>query len=185
MTPMHLRALTVTALFAAFSVTGCLSDPVEGPEGGDGTDDQGEVRAPTGCDFANAIVDQHNHADASLHQAFCDMDLVGHTFMDEHNDVGTLGGGFIDVSLSDDGYAFVSNWGPGRGMSVVDVRDPSNPRHVSDFWPYPLMAGTQAGAASHWDISSFRAGDLVILPSQASAGTDAVGEGDDPSGGGL
>jgi hypothetical protein len=166
--------------------SGCLSDGGDGGPGGqDGADGATTIQSPVDCDFANAIVDQHNHADASLHMAFCDMDLVGHTFMDTADEVGTLGGGFIDVSLSDDGYAFVSNWGPGRGMSIVDVRDPSAPRHVSDFWPYPLMAGTQAGVASHWDISSFPEGDLVVLPSQASAGTDALGEGGDPSGGGI
>ncbi|MHB1260564.1 MAG: LVIVD repeat-containing protein [Thermoplasmatota archaeon] len=165
---------------------GCLSDsdgtgagPTDGPDG-----DRPDVQSPMDCDFANAIVDQHNHADASLHQAFCDMDLVGHTFMDTAAELGTLGGGFIDVSLAGD-YAFVSNWGPGRSLSIVDVSDPSAPRHVSDFWAYPLLAGTQAGAASHWDVSSFLEGDLVVLPSQASAGTDALGEGGDPSGGGL
>jgi hypothetical protein len=70
-------------------------------------------------------------------------------------------------------------------MSIVDISDPANPRHVSDFWAYPLLAGTAAGAASPWDISSFPDGNLVVLPSQASAGSDGVGEGTEPSGGGL
>ena len=179
------RRVAVATGLVVMLVAGCLS----GNDGGNG--DEPGTHAPTtgpsrgNCDFANAIVDQHDHADASLHQGFCDMDLVGHTFMDEAAEVGTLGGGFIDVSISDDGYAFVSNWGPGRSMSIVDVRDPSAPRHVSDFWAYPLLAGTQAGAASHWDVSSFREGDLVVLPSQASTGTDSLGEGNEPSGGGL
>ncbi|HUR25844.1 MAG TPA: hypothetical protein VM327_07525 [Candidatus Thermoplasmatota archaeon] len=184
---MDLRMACVAGLVVVL-FGGCLSDNGDdGDGGGNGTADPTVAQTTMDCDFADAIVDQHNHADASLHQAFCDMDLVGHTFMDTANDLGTLGGGFIDVSLSDDGYAFVSNWGPGRGMSVVDVRDPSNPRHVSDFWPYPLLGsgGSQVGAASHWDISCFRAGDLVVLPSQASAGSDELGEGGDPSGGGL
>jgi hypothetical protein len=182
---MRTRAALALALTGVALLAGCLSDD-DGAGGGDGTTTpDAEIRSPGDCDFANAIVDQHNHADASLHLAFCDMDVVGHTFMDTAAELGTLGGGFIDVSLSDDGYAFVSNWGPGRSMSIVDVRDPSAPRHVSDFWAYPLLAGTQAGVASHWDVSSFREGDLVVLPSQVSTGSDALGEGGDPSGGGL
>ena len=174
-----------SALMALALLGGCLSNGGgDGPGGAEAPAAAG-VHSPPDCDFAGAIIDQHNHADASLHQAFCDMELVGHTFMDEAAEVGALGGGFIDVSLSDDGYAFVSNWGPGRSLSIVDVRDPSAPRHVSDFWAYPLLAGTQAGAASHWDVSAFRAGDLVVLPSQASAGSDGAGEGGEPSGGGL
>lgn len=176
-------ALLVAALVL---LPGCLSDN-EGPRQGDpgqGTGGPGTIRSPAHCDLAGAIVDQHNHADASLHQASCDMDLVGHTFMDDAAEVGTLGGGFIDASLAG-AWAFVSNWGPGRSMSIVDISDPSAPRHVSDFWAYPLLAGTQAGAASHWDISAFPEGDLVVLPSQASAGSDAVGEGSQASGGGL
>ncbi|HJQ93971.1 MAG TPA: hypothetical protein VJ874_06800 [Candidatus Thermoplasmatota archaeon] len=178
--------MACAAGLAMVLLAGCLTgdgeDPGDGREGGDVP---ATVQSPAGCDLANAIVDQHNHADASLHQAFCDMDLVGHTAMDTAAEVGTLGGGFIDVSISDDGYAFVSNWGPGRSMSIVDVRDPSAPRHVSDFWAYPLLAGTQAGAASHWDVSVFPEGDLAVLPSQVSSGTDALGEGGDPAGGGL
>jgi hypothetical protein len=182
---MRLRATVLVALLSALAGAGCLSDSGDGRADDALADPAAEIRAPTDCDLGNAIVDTHNHADVSLHQAFCDMDLVGHTFMDTANDLGTLGGGFIDVSLSDDGYAFVSVWGPGRGMSVVDIRDPSAPRHVSDFWPYPLMAGTQAGAATHWDITVFPEGDLVVLPSQASSGTDALGEAGSVSGGGL
>lgn len=180
---MDLRAAIASGVMLTL-LGGCLSDG-EGPAGADAGPAAGSVaQSPLDCDLANAIVDQHDHADASLHQAFCDMDLVGHTFMDTADELGTLGGGFIDVSLAG-GYAFVSNWGPGRSLSIVDVRDPSAPRHVSDFWAYPLLAGSKAGAASHWDVSSFLAGDLVVLPSQASAGTDALGEGGDPSGGGL
>lgn len=181
-------ARVAVALLAALPLlAGCLSSDGSGGTGGsNGTATGGpsDIQSPADCDFASAIVDQHDHADASLHQAFCDMDLVGHTFMDEAAEVGTPGGGFIDVSIAA-GYAFVSNWGPGRSMSIVDIRDPSAPRHVSDFWAYPLLAGTQAGAASHWDISSFTQGDLVVLPSQASAGTDGLGEGGDPAGGGI
>ena len=175
------------AVIALLLLAGCLSDGGGEDDGAPGDDATGpaEIRSPAHCDLANAIVNGHNHADASLHTAFCDMDLVGHTFMDDAAETGTLGGGFIDASISDDGYAFVSNWGPGRSMSIVDVRDPAAPRHVSDFWAYPLLAGTQAGAASHWDISSFPEGDLVVLPSQASAGSDAIGEGSEASGGGL
>ncbi len=176
---------TVAALLLVLvALAGCLADRSE--DGGPFADPpaQADVRSPGDCDFANAIVDQHDHADASLHQAFCDMDLVGHTFMDTAAEAGTLGGGFIDLSLAGD-WAFVSNWGPGRSLSIVDISDPAAPRHVSDFWAYPLLAGTQAGAASHWDVSSFPEGDLVVLPSQASAGSDAAGEGTEPSGGGL
>lgn len=181
---------SVLLALAALLLGGCLSDgdgdrAGSGGGGGDGASGTAEIRSPPDCDLANAIVDQHNHMDASLHQGFCDMDLAGHTFMDTAAEVGTLGGGFIDISISDDGYAFISNWGPGRSMSIVDVRDPHAPRHVSDFWAYPALAGSQAGAASHWDVSAFPDGNLVVLPSQASAGSDAVGEGGEPSGGGL
>jgi hypothetical protein len=172
----------LAALLLAATVAGCLSGG--GGEDGPGGEDAAPIQSPADCDLAGAIIDQHNHADASLHQASCDVDLVGHTFMDEAAEAGTLGGGFIDVSLAGD-WAFVSNWGPGRGMSVVDVSDPARPRHVSDFWAYPLMGGAAAGAASHWDVSAFPEGDLVVLPSQASAGTDAAGEGSEPAGGGL
>jgi hypothetical protein len=174
----------MVALLLAAAGAGCLSSSGGGDGGAAPSPSAADVHSPEDCDFANAIVDQHDHADASLHQAFCDMDLLGHTFMDTAAEEGTLGGGFIDVSLAGD-WAFVSNWGPGRSMSIVNISDPANPRHVSDFWAYPLLAGTAAGASSHWDISSFPDGDLVVLPSQASAGTDALGEGGDPSGGGL
>lgn len=180
-----LRAPALAGLLAFLvALAGCAST---GELGGDLPEDgtaPTEIRSPTECDLAGAIVDQHDHADASLHTAFCDMDLVGHTFMDDAAELGTLGGGFIDASLAGD-WAFVSNWGPGRSLSIVDISDPAAPRHVSDFWAYPLLAGTQAGASSHWDVSSFPEGDLVVLPSQASAGSDAAGEGGDASGGGV
>jgi hypothetical protein len=186
------RSLVPAAVLAAFALVavmllaGCLS-PQDGDEDGGGPTGDAEeasIRSPAHCDLANAIVDQHNHADASLHTAFCDMDLLGHTFMDEAAEAGALGGGFIDASLTD-GWAFIANWGPGRSLSIVDIRDPAAPRHVSDFWAYPLLAGAQAGASSHWDVSSFPEGDLVVLPSQASAGSDALGEGGSTSGGGI
>lgn len=180
----RLAAATVAVLLLA----GCASDGARSGDGGDGggVGDSAEIRAPAHCDLANAIVDQHDHADASLHQAFCDMDLVGHTFMDEAAELGTLGGGFIDVCFAGD-WAFVNNWGPGRSLSIVDVSNPSSPRHVSDFWAFPLLTSglQQAGAGSHWDVSCFPEGDLVVLPSQVSAGTDGVGEGTEASGGGL
>lgn len=180
MAGLRLLPLALVGLLLA----GCLANTTDDDGPLAGPPEQVDVRSPQDCDFANAIVDQHDHADASLHTAFCDMDLVGHTFMDTAAEVGTLGGGFIDLSLAGD-WAFVSNWGPGRSLSIVDVSDPAAPRHVSDFWAYPLLAGTQAGAASHWDVSSFPEGDLVVLPSQASAGTESAPEGSEPSGGGL
>lgn len=180
---MKLRAALLAA--ALLLVAGCASpDDDSDPNAPGGPAGLEEVRAPLDCDLAGAIVDQHNHADASLHQDFCDMDLVGHTFMQERAELGTLGGGFIDASLAGT-WAFVSNWGPGRSLSIVDIADPAAPRHVSDFWAYPLLAGTQAGAASHWDVSVFSEADLVVLPSQVSAGSDALGEGGSASGGGL
>ena len=180
---MMLRVALAVGLVLVF-LGGCLSDEGAGGPSGNPLPMDADVQSPSDCDFAGAIVDQHNHADASLHQAFCDMDLVGHTFMDEAAELGTLGGGFIDASLAGD-WAFVSNWGPGRSLSIVDISNPSAPRHVSDFWAYPLLDATQAGVATHWDVSSFSDGNLVVLPSQVSAGLDQVGEGNEPSGGGL
>ena len=182
---MRLPAAGLVALLTVLA--GCLAS-----DGGDGADETpdapapAEVRSPTHCDFlAPDFTDAHAHADASLHQATCDMDLVGHSFMDDAAELGTLGGGFIDASISDDGYAFVSNWGPGRSLSIVDITDPARPRHVSDFWAYALLDVAEAGAASHWDVSVFPEGDLVVLPSQVSAGAAGAAEGAQPSGGGL
>lgn len=180
-----MNAVRVAAVAALILVAGCLSKDDERTNEPNLPEPAGDVVPPEHCTFTPPdFTDLHNHADASLHTAFCDMDLVGHTFMDDAAELGTLPGGFIDASLVE-GWAFVSNWGPGRSLSIVDISNPAAPRHVSDFWAYPLLDAAQAGAASHWDVSSFPEGDLVVLPSQVSAGLDGLGEGTQPSGGGL
>lgn len=176
--------LWCAATLAVVLLAGCLSNGGDDEENGAPGPAEVDIRSPTDCDFAGAIIDDHNHADASLHTAFCDMDLVGHTDMSDAAELGTLPGGFIDLSLAGT-WAFVSNWGPGRSLSIVDISDPAAPRHVSDFWAYPLLDVQDTGVASHWDVSSFPEADLVVLPSQVSAGLDGLGETSSPSGGGL
>ena len=179
---MRPRAL-VALLAVAASAAGCLSSSHDGNGSPSPAPSPLGMPAPA-CDFAHAIVDAHDHADPALHTASCAMDLVGYTDMSEASDVGTPGGGFIDVSLAGH-YAFVSNWAPGRSLSIVDVSDPQRPRHVSDFSAFPPQDVAHAGASSHWDVSAFPEGDLVVLPSQASTSAQGDAEGASPNGGGV
>lgn len=118
-------------------------------------------------DFARIVEQGHDHADPSLHDAGFGLDLVGFTpLLDTPG--AYLPGGYLELAMAGT-WAFVSNFGPDRGLSVVDVSDPARPRHVSDFFPSRALGLADAGGGTYWDVSVTEDASLVVLSAQALA----------------
>ena len=124
-------------------------------------------------DFASVVVQGHDHTDPALHYVAYGLELAGFTAMDEARGA-YLPGGYLELAMAGP-WAFVSNMGPDRGFSVVDVSDPRAPKHVSDFYPERALGLAPTGGGSHWDVSVTEEADLVILSAQAAAGASAPG----------
>ena len=124
-------------------------------------------------DFSTVVVQGHDHADPALHDVASGLELVGFTAMDEAPGA-YAPGGYLELAMAG-AWAFVSNMGPDRGFSIVDVSDPTAPRHVSDFFPHRAAGLVDAGAGTYWDVSVTEDASLVVLSAQAAAGTDAPG----------
>lgn len=125
----------------------------------------------------------HDHGDPGQHTERHAIDPVGFTPMTSAMAEGGLPGGYVDFELAGD-WAFVSNWGPHRGLSIVDIADPADPRHVADVTTTDLGSADSAAAGSYWDLAVFPDADLVVLAAQALAGT-GLGDRADQQGGGL
>jgi hypothetical protein len=119
-------------------------------------------------DFSHAIVSDHNHLDPSLHTKSFGMELVGFTDLVPAGVPPDQAGAYDEVAVAG-GYAFVANFGPHRGFSIADVRDPAHPRLVGDFYPSAYGPAFALGAGSYWDVSVFPDGNTVVLSAQALA----------------
>lgn len=126
----------------------------------------------------------HDHGDPSLHTGAHAMERVGFTPMLEAMAAGGQPGGYLDFEIAG-GYAFVGNMGPHRGFSIVDVREPTDPTHVADFVPNNDPDTGGVGGGSYWDLAAFEDGDLVVLGSQALAGSGIDSGLQNQQGGGL
>lgn len=177
-----MRALAVLTVLLVSALAGCLA-PNDPPA--DGPVDVFVPGAPTvrpDFDFAHAIEFEHDHSDAAVHGLDYGLRQVGHTDMTSASRPGTVPGQFNEVSIADNGIAVVANYGPHRVFSVVDVSDPTNPTHVSDWWASDPLTPQRSGASSAWGLTIFPEGDLVVVSLQAMANTP-MAEGQ--QGGGL
>jgi hypothetical protein len=179
-----------TAILTILLMTGGLLAGCLGGDGGAAGDDEAgtspwspgpPVTAPD-CDFQAGLEQTHDHSDPAMHMASCQMEFVGYSDVVEASQPGVLGGGHAEVAVAA-GYAFVANWGPHRGFSIIDVSDPTDPVHVSDFMTSRFGETYVAGAGSYWDVSVTADGNLTILSAQALANPPTPGHEDQVGGG--
>lgn len=143
----------------ALLVAGCL-----GPQAA--TNPAAPLPFTPDFDFSNVIVQGHDHGDPALHDAAYGLELVGFTSMMDAPGA-YAPGGYLELAMAG-AWAFVSNNGPDRGFSIVDVSDPAAPRHVSDFVPAHGAPVAAAGGGTYWDVSVTEDASLVILSAQAA-----------------
>jgi hypothetical protein len=179
MTSKELSIVAVAVVLGA----GCLGAPALPEPGPAAGFERGPDTPRPAFDFSTAIVQNHDHEDRSLHTAAFDMELVGFTDMISAARPGTLPGGYFELAIAGT-WAFVSNMGPDRGFSIVDIADPARMRHVADFYTDEFMSGP-AGAGSYWDVSVFPDGDLVVLSAQALTSAPLTAERVSWQGGGM
>ena len=176
----HIPVLVVLVTLIA----GCLGSSGPDPRP---TDDAAAQPGPAATkpdfDFSTAIETDHDHQETEEHGLSYGMELVGHDFMDEAMRAGANPGGFNEVSVGTN-LAVVSNFGPHRVFSVLDISDPTNPIHLSDWWASDFTTPTRAGASSAWGVTIFPEDDLVIVSLQAMANPPLPGS-EDQQGGGL
>lgn len=177
---MRRFASAILGLFLA----GCLG----GPEGDPVPDDAGGFQPGPATvrpefDFSQAIEFEHDHEDPSLHMGSYGLELVGWTAMNEAARAGTMPGGFNEVSVGTR-LALVSNFGPHRVVSVVNVSEPQHPRHVSDWWASDFLDPASAGASSAWGVTIFPQDDLGVVSVQVMSNPPLPGS-EDQQGGGL
>lgn len=187
-----MRAAIVGGVFAALLAAGCF-DAASGPDGkavrvGRAGSEVPWTRGPDtprpDFDFSTAIEQDHNHEDRGLHTKDYAMELVGFTDLNSASRPGTFPGGYFELAMAGT-WAFVSNMGPDRGFSIVDISDPSAPRHVSDFYPGDFLDLASAAVGSYWDVSVFPDGNLVVLSAQALGSTPAAPDPATRQGGGV
>ena len=181
MNPMK-HTLAITSIIVAAGCLGAVPETVVP------TDKADWIRGPDtprpDFDFANALVQDHDHEDRSLHTNAFDMELVGFTDINSAARPGTLPGGYFELALAGT-WAFVSNMGPERGFSIIDISDPTRPTHVSDFYTDDVMETLAGGAGSYWDVSVFPDGNLAILSAQALASAPVGADRSTWQGGGV
>lgn len=186
MRPLRFEPPDLALILGLAALAGCLggtSGPMQAPD-----EAPGWVRGPDtprpDYDFSKAIVTDHDHTNRALHRAQFGFELVGFTPITTASRPGILPGGYFELALAGP-WAFVSNMGPDRGFSIVDVSDPTRPRHVSDFVPGDFMNVGAAGAGSYWDVSVVPDGNLAILSAQALAHPPLAPQRTNEQGGGL
>lgn len=179
------------AVMLSLLLSGCVSgtDGEEGPESG-GEGGPGHVVQAPDFDFSTAIEEFHDHSDASLHTGSYGLERLGWDPLTSASEAGVLPGGHTEVSVATDDegrtWAFIGNFGPHRAFSIVDVTDPTGPRHVADFDANPVLELTRPGGGSYWDVAAFPDSDLVVSSAQAIASTPGAGmERPDEVGGGV
>ena len=170
-------------------LAGCLG--ADGPgtaSDGDAGDDEwmpGSATVRPEFDFSQALDRSpgHDHGNPSQHAASFELDQVGYSAVVEASDPEAVPGGHAELALAG-AWAFVANWGPHRGFSILDVSDPAKPRHVSDFRPDQAGAGpAKAGGGSYWDVSVTADSNLTVLSAQALAMLPAPGSEEEHGGG--
>lgn len=164
-------------LVAAFLVAGCADSSFK-PTGLAPKQGGGSVAQPTSqwvrgpdtpepdYDFSKAIVRDHDHNDPDLHQAAFGLEQVGFSPVWTPGGRIVAPGGYLELAMAGS-WAFISNFGPDRGFSIIDVSDPTRPEHVSDFIPADFLDIASVGAGSYFDVSVFPEGELVVLSAQA------------------
>lgn len=119
-------------------------------------------------DFGSAIVFAHDHSDPGLHTASYGFRLVGHNPLVSASRPGTPAGGYNEISIGTN-LAVVANHAPNRVFSVVNISDPANPLHLSDWVANDPSTPTRVGATSSWGVAIFPEDDLVIVSLQLQA----------------
>lgn len=182
---MRTSSLLAILFVASAASAGCVGSNNAPSADGTGTVPWATTGTPRPAyDFSTAIDDDHNHEDRSLHADSYGFRLVGHADLNEAMASGALPGGYFELAMAGE-WALASNMGPVRGFSVVDVSDPANPRHVSDFIPSRFMDTANAGVGSFWDVSIFPDGDLAVLSAQALGNLPTTPERNEEFGGGV
>lgn len=165
----------------------------ESPTEGDGPLDPGagsHVVQPPPFDFDTAIEEVHDHSDPTRHTGAYGMRLVGYDALISGSEAGVLPGGHTEpsVAVDQDGkaWAFIANFGPRRAFSIVDVTDPTQPRHAGDFLPNSALGVTRQGGGSYWDVAAFPDSNTAVSSAQALAIVDPTqGVPGDETGGGI
>lgn len=175
MRPGGARSVLLVAALATFA--GCVVPQLPaGVTGGI------EPFAPD-FDFAAVVEQGHDHADPSLHEGAFGLALAGFSDLNEAARP-VAPGGYQELAMAG-GWAFVSNFGPDRGFTIVDVGDPARPRKVSDFFPSRALGLADAGGGTYWDVSVTEDATLVILSAQAVANAPLGAARADEQGGGV
>lgn len=178
----HAAPTTALVLAASLLAAGCLAATPGGtaPAQADASCQPGP-RNPD-VDFGSAVTETHDHSDPSLHTSAHNLELLGHTPIWDPGTAPGLPGGYFELAIAGD-WALVSNMGPQRGFSIVDISDPAAPRPVSAFHVTEASPAPPVGAGSHWDVSVFPGGDLAVLSAQALANPPTTDRPDQAGGG--
>lgn len=169
---MRLGSAPIVLALLATAWAGCVQP--EAPSSSAG----GDAFVPD-FDFSTVVTQGHDHMDASLHDVAYGLEQVG---FDDLVTPGVVAGGYQELAMAG-AWAFVSNVGPDRGFTVVDVSDPAAPKVTSHFFPSRALGLADAGAGTYWDVSVTEDGTLAILSAQAVANARQPGRADEVGGG--
>jgi hypothetical protein len=172
----------LVVLLASLLVAGCFSSPVPEPDPEPSNAPPGAATVRPTFDFSTAIEFEHDHSATEVHGLSYGLELIGHNEMASAARTGANPGGFNEVSIGQN-IAVVSNFGPHRVFSVLDVSDPSKPVHLSDWWASDFTTPARAGASSAWGVALFPEDDLVIVSLQAMANPPLMGSQGEQGGG--
>lgn len=184
---MRIPIPTVLVILAMAALAGCLGggNPADVDDGDDSVWTPGPAVDRPDYEFGSALDNSpgHDHGDPAQHTESFQLDFVGFAPVVEASDPEVVPGGHAEIALAGT-WAFVANWGPHRGFSILDVSDPANPVHVADFRPdQPGGEDPKVGGGSYWDVSVTADGNLTFLSAQAVAMAPTPGAEDEHGGG--
>lgn len=124
-----------SAALAVLLLAGCLVDSPDFDEV------QQEVEAVAVASLLQSHDSERGHFDAALHNATWNLELVGyHNGVDESGDPDAINavsptGHYTELAVTAD-YAYLSRTsgdGSFGGFTIIDIRDPAQPRHEGEF----------------------------------------------------